>query len=159
MSPCLPVSWQIVLQPWNSLACALRAASDQHDSEASFVSHHAPVSFCSICKRNGFDHRADSMQGAEGKCVLGIYRRSGHCSRNRPCTKKKWNRVYLDGFISSDSRDNELAARSKSTKEWGHGFAVCGWSEDQAGTAKGLKCGNGILRIAVNVVMCPELFR
>src|SRR5437899_7720779 len=39
--------------------------SDQHDSEASFVSHHPPVSFGSICQRNGFDHRTDLLQGEE----------------------------------------------------------------------------------------------
>src|SRR5207244_667925 len=39
--------------------------SDQHDSEASFVSHHASVSFGSICQRNGFDHRTDLLQGWE----------------------------------------------------------------------------------------------
>jgi len=37
----------------------------QHDSEASFVSHHPSVSFGSICKRNGFDHRTDFLQGQE----------------------------------------------------------------------------------------------
>jgi hypothetical protein len=40
-------------------------ASDQHDSEASFVSHHASVSFGGICQRNGFDHRADLLPGQE----------------------------------------------------------------------------------------------
>src|SRR3989442_11669694 len=43
--------------------------SDQHDSEASFVSHHPPVSFGGICQRNGFDHRTDLLQGAKGKRV------------------------------------------------------------------------------------------
>src|SRR6266850_1459372 len=131
--------------------------SDQHDSEASFVSHHAPVSFCSICKRNGFDHRADSLQGTEGKRVLRIDRRSGHGSRNRPHAKKKRHRVHLDWFISSGSGDNELAAWSKSSEKRRHGFTVCRCSEDQSGTAQGLKRGNWILSIAVNVMMRPEL--
>src|SRR5205809_5437228 len=39
--------------------------SDQHDSEASFVSHHPSVSFGSLCQRNGFDHRTDLLQGQE----------------------------------------------------------------------------------------------
>src|SRR6266446_4700804 len=39
--------------------------SDQHDSEASFVSHHPSVSFCSIYKRIGLDHRRGSFQGQE----------------------------------------------------------------------------------------------
>jgi len=39
--------------------------SDQNDSEASFVSHHASVSFCRICQGNGFDHGADLLQGQE----------------------------------------------------------------------------------------------
>jgi len=38
---------------------------DQHDSEASFVSHHLSVSFGGICQRNGFDHRTDLLQGQE----------------------------------------------------------------------------------------------
>ena len=40
-------------------------ASDQHDSEASFVSHHPSVSFGSICQRKGFDHEAVLLQGQE----------------------------------------------------------------------------------------------
>jgi len=39
--------------------------SDQHDSEASFVSHHPSVSFCSICQRKGFEQRTDALQGEE----------------------------------------------------------------------------------------------
>src|SRR6185369_9711981 len=62
-------------------------AGDQNDSEASFVSHHPSVSFGSICERNGFDHRADSLQRAEGERVLGIYRRPGHRSRKRTHTE------------------------------------------------------------------------
>src|SRR3989441_372634 len=58
---------------------------NQHDSEASFVSHHAGVSFGSPesvrGQRNGFDHRTELFQGAKGKRVLGIYRRAGHRSR------------------------------------------------------------------------------
>ncbi len=38
---------------------------DQHDSEATFVSHHPSVSFCSIYQRTGFDHRTDLLQGQE----------------------------------------------------------------------------------------------
>src|SRR5436190_3609578 len=48
---------------------ACLSPSDQHDSEARFVSHHPPVSFGSICQRNGFDHRTDLLQGAKGKRV------------------------------------------------------------------------------------------
>src|SRR5713226_10635373 len=39
---------------------------DQHDSEASFVSHHACVSFSGLCQRNGFDHRSNPLQGTKG---------------------------------------------------------------------------------------------
>jgi hypothetical protein len=101
---------------------------NQHDSEASFISHHASVSFCSMRQRNGFDHRADLLQGAEGKRVLRIYRGTGHCSRNRTHAKKERNRIYLDWFISSGSGDNELAAWSKSSEKWRHGFTVCRWA-------------------------------
>src|SRR3989442_9951282 len=132
---------------------------NQHDSEASFVSHHPPVSFGSICQRNGFDHRTDLLQGAKGKRVLRIYRRSGHRTCNRTRAKKKWHRIDLDWFISSDSGDNELAARSKSSEKWRHGLAVCGCSEDQSCTAQGLKCGHGILGVAVNVMMRPKFLR
>src|SRR5438552_12656336 len=132
---------------------------DKYDSEASFVSHHPSVSFRSICQWNGFDHRADSLQRAEGERVLRIYRRSGHRSRNRTRAKKKCHRIDLDWFISSGSGDNELAAWSKSSEKWRHGLAVCGCSEDQSCTAQGLKCGHGILGVAVNVMMCLELLR
>ena len=46
--------------------------SNQHDSEASFVSHHPSVSFGGICQRNGFDHRADSLQGQESVSFASI---------------------------------------------------------------------------------------
>src|SRR5947209_3641871 len=97
--------------------------SNQHDSEASFVSHHASVSFCGICQRNGFDHRADAVQGAEGKRVLRIYGRSGHGSRNRTHTEKERDRIDANRFISSGSGDNELAARSKSSEKRRHRLA------------------------------------
>jgi len=50
---------------WNSMRVErLRRGSirwvlpgNQHDSEPSFISHHASVSFGSICQRNGFDYR------------------------------------------------------------------------------------------------------
>ena len=60
---------------WNSCArCGFVRGrwllpSNQHDSEASFVSHHASVSFGSPesfrGQRNGFDHRTDLLQGQE----------------------------------------------------------------------------------------------
>src|SRR5258706_7882201 len=130
---------------------------NQDDSEASFISHHASVSFGGIGKRNGFDYRADALQGTEGKRVLRIDRRSGHCSRNRTRAKKEKDGVNANRFTSSGSGDNELAAWSKSSEKWRHGFTVCRCSQDQPGTAKGLKYGNWILSIAVNVMMCPEL--
>src|SRR6266550_3374547 len=95
-----------------NVSCDLRGIEtwllpgDQHDSEASFVSHHASVSFGSICQRNSFDHRMDLLQGAEGKRVLRIYRGSGHCPRDRTHTEKKWNRVNANRLISSGSGDN-----------------------------------------------------
>src|SRR5207248_11105965 len=49
-------------------------SNDQHDSEAGFLTHHSSVSFCGICQRNSFDHRADSLQSTEGKRVLRIDR-------------------------------------------------------------------------------------
>ena len=39
--------------------------TDQHDSEASFVSHHPSAGFGGFCQRNGFDHRTDLLQGQE----------------------------------------------------------------------------------------------
>src|SRR6266568_2052431 len=63
---------------------------NQHDSEASFVSHHASISFGGICQRNGFDHWTDLLQGAKGKRgkrALGIYRRASHRSRKRTHTE------------------------------------------------------------------------
>src|SRR4029077_18258446 len=60
-------------------------------------------------------------------------------------------------FISSRSSNNKLTARSQTSKKWRHGFTICSRSEDYSRTAEGLKCGNRILGIAVNVMMCPEL--
>src|ERR1700677_1981967 len=131
---------------------------DQHHSEASFVSHHPLVSFCRVYKRNGFDHRTDSLQGTEGKRVLRVYRRSCHCSCNRTHTEKKRDRIDANRFISSGSGDDDLAAWSKSSEKWGHGFTVGGGSEDQSGTTQGLKRGDGVLSVAVNIMMCPKLF-
>jgi hypothetical protein len=126
----------------NKSVCAIATvrllASDQHDSEASCVSHHASARFGSFCKRNGFDHGTDFLQGAKEKRVLGIDRRSGHCSRNRAHTKKKWDRIDADRFISSGAGDNKLPAWSKSSEKWRHGLTVCAGSEDQQGAAKGL---------------------
>src|SRR2546427_9944715 len=51
------------LFPYTTLFRSL--PSNEHDSEAGFVSHHASVSFGSICRRNGFDHRTDLLQGQE----------------------------------------------------------------------------------------------
>src|SRR5207244_13242324 len=89
--------------------------SDQHDSEASFVSHHPSVSFGSICQRNGFDHRTDLLQGAKGKRVLGIYRRAGHRSRQR--TQLIGSSPPAPAKISWRRKLSELAARSKSASE------------------------------------------
>src|SRR2546428_3020900 len=133
--------------------------SDQHDSEASFVSHHSSVSFGSICQRNGFDCRTDLLQGAKGKRVLGIYRRAGHRSRKRTHTEKERDRIEANRFISSGSGDNKLAARSKSSEQRRHGFAICRCREDQSGTAQRLKRGNRLLNLGVNVMMCPEFLR
>jgi hypothetical protein len=68
-------------------------------------------------------------------------------------------RVYLDWPISSGSGHNELAEWSKSSEKRRHGFIVCGSGEDHSGAAKGLKCGNWILSVAVNVMMCAEFLR
>src|SRR6266487_3588413 len=147
------------MKTWSSMSSPRSLGpSDQHHSEASFVSHHAAISFYSIWKRNGFDHRTDPLQGAEGKRVLRVYRRSSHGSRNRTHTEKKRDRIDANRFVSSRSSDNKLAAWSKSPKEWRHGFTVCRCSEDQPGTAQILKRGHGILSAAVNVMMSSELF-
>src|SRR6266699_2855680 len=132
---------------------------DQHDSEASFVSHHPSVSFGSLCQRNGFEHRMDLLRGAKGKRVLGIYRRSGHRSRNRTHTEKERDRIDANRFICSGSGDNKLAARSKSSEQRRHGFAICRCREDQSGTAQDLKRRNRLLNLGVNVMMCPEFLR
>src|SRR5439155_25910336 len=49
----------------------------QHHAEPCFALHHASVSICSLFETNGLNHRADILQDAEGKGVLGIDRRSG----------------------------------------------------------------------------------
>ena len=59
------------------------------------------------------------MQGAEGKRLLRIYRGAYHRSGNRTHIEEKQNRIYFDWLISSRSRDNELAAWSKSSEKGG----------------------------------------
>ena len=54
----------------------------EHDSEASFVSHHASVSFGSICQRSGFDHRTDLLQGQESVSWASIEERSSFPQAN-----------------------------------------------------------------------------
>jgi hypothetical protein len=142
--------------------------SNQHDSEASFVSHHPSVSFCSFWQRNGFDHRTDLLQGAEAKRVR---------SREPPRFEQEETEGTEIGTkisslfslfapvqsapatISWPRKLSGLAARSKSSEQWRHGFAICRCREDQSGTAQGLKRGNRLLNLGVNVMMCPEFLR
>jgi hypothetical protein len=64
------------------------------------------------------------LQGTEGKRVLRICRRSGHCSRNRAHTKKKWHRVDLDRLISP----------APATISWPRGARASVWQTPQAST-------------------------
>ena len=113
---------------------------NQHDSEAGFVSHHASVSFCGICQWNGFDHRSDVLQRVEGKRVLRIYGRPGHCSGNRTRTEKKRDRLDANRFVSSRSGDNNLAPKAfgagrvaRVLREAETSPAVCRCSHEVAG--------------------------
>src|SRR5881296_469261 len=58
--------------------------------------------------------------------------------------------------ISWPRKLSGLAARSKSSEQRRHGFAICRCREDQSGAAKGLKRGNRLLNLGVKVMMCPE---
>src|SRR5439155_15259684 len=60
---------------------------------------------------------------------------------------------------SSGSGDNKLAARSKSSEQRRHGFAVCRCRENQSGTAQRLKRGDRLLNLGDNVMMCSEFLR
>jgi hypothetical protein len=59
--------------------CFLRDSvlCNQHHTEPCFALHHASVSIGSVFERNCLDHRADILQDAEGKGVLGVNRRAG----------------------------------------------------------------------------------
>src|SRR2546425_4399130 len=61
--------------------------------------------------------------------------------------------------ISWPRKLSGLAARSKSSEQRRHGFAIGRCREDQSGTAQGLKRGNRLLNLGVNVMMCPEFLR
>src|SRR5437773_4330512 len=76
---------------------------DQHDSEASFVSHHPSVSFGGIGQRNRFDHRTDLLQGAKGKRVI----LTGGNGGNREETS-----VISVCSCSIGSGDNKLAPKA-----------------------------------------------
>src|SRR5260370_10027872 len=149
--PCCPVApiTEIRFLLLNSTVLTVLLRGDQHHSEASFVPHHSPVSLYSIHERNGFDHWTDSLQGAEGKRVLCIYRRSGHGPCNRTHTEKKRDRIDATRFISSRPGDHELTARTESSENRSPGFAVCGCRVDALCTAKCLEISNRILRAAV----------
>jgi hypothetical protein len=51
--------------------------SNQHHAEPCFAFHHVTVSIGSLFERSCLDHRADILQDAEGKSVLGLNRRAG----------------------------------------------------------------------------------
>src|SRR5438132_11086260 len=80
---------------------------DQNHSEASFVPHHAPVSLFSIRERNGFDRWTDSLQGAEGKRVLCIYRRSGHGPCNRTHTRTRATPFRIECLLATIRRSRQ----------------------------------------------------
>ena len=49
---------------------------NQHHAKPCFAVHHASVSISSLFERKCLDHRADILQDAEGKGILGIDRRA-----------------------------------------------------------------------------------
>src|SRR5258705_13645744 len=59
--------------------CALSDSvlCNQNHAEPCFAFHHAIVSIGSLFERSCLDHRADVLQDAEGKGVLGFNRRAG----------------------------------------------------------------------------------
>ena len=52
---------------------------------------------------------ASFLAGAD-KRSFRVYRRAGHCSRNRTHTEKRRDRIDANRFISCSSGDDELAA-------------------------------------------------
>src|SRR5437899_12550876 len=97
--------------------------SDQHDSEASFVSHHPSVSFGSICQRNGFDHRTDLLQGQESVSSASVAEpvivRASERIPNRSGTGATLigSSPPAPATISWPRKLSGLAARSKSSEQ------------------------------------------
>src|SRR5713101_4077720 len=102
---------------------ALLLPSDQHDSEASFVSHHPPVSFGSVCQRNGFDHRTDLLQGQESVSSASIEEPVSIPASERIPNRSGTGATLIGSSppapatISWPRKLSGLAARSKSSKQ------------------------------------------
>ena len=142
-----------------TLACDGRGDKRDLAHRARIPTRHPETQFSRFRSSDGF------VAGA-GKRVLGIYRRAGHRSRKRTHTDRSGTGATLIGSsppapatISWPRKLSGLAARCQSSEQRGHGFAISRRSEDQSGTAQGLKRGNRLLNLGVNVMMCPEFLR
>src|SRR3984893_1721398 len=124
------------MAPWFLFSCCiLRTLSDsvlcnQHHAEPCFALHHASVSIGSLFERNRLDHRADILQDAKGKGVLGINRRAGQAPVNRAPSKDQRESTQLHLVLRYTHHD-ELAASCKTGHKWPHS------------TATGSSCENG----------------
>src|SRR5258706_8070572 len=125
---------------------------DQHDSEASFV----PASSVRKLRQHLPAKRFRSSDGfvaGPGKRVRSREPPRFEQEENRG--NRDWNKEFFSVFSvcsrSIRSGDNKLAASSKSSEQRRHGFAICRCREDQSGAAEGLKRGNRLLNLGVNV--------
>src|SRR5438876_10246939 len=139
---------------------------DQHDSEAGFVSHHPSVSFgspeCFRGQRNGLDHRTDLLQGWESVSSASIEEPVIVPASERIPNRSGTGSTLIGSSppapatISWPRKLSGLAARSKSSEQRRHGFAIGRCREDQSGTAQGLKRGNQITRAALSTSGCQK---
>src|SRR6266581_376150 len=97
----------------------------QNDAELCVAAHHSRVALGRFFERVGFDHRTHAGQLGESKRVLGICRRSGSPTLNRPISKNELWRCDFNG-VKSCTDHHELPVRPQAVDQFGHCLRVWG---------------------------------
>jgi len=152
------------MAPWFLFSCCiLRTLSDsvlcnQHHAEPCFALHHASVSISSLFERNCFNHRADTLEDTECKCVLAINRRARQAPVDRAPSKHERERIQLD-LVLRHTHHDELPAGCKTGHKWPHRVTTGGCCENRSGSAHALQYRCGIVNGSVDVDVCAQIFR
>src|SRR3984893_11810504 len=152
------------MAPWFLFSCCiLRTLSDsvlcnQHHAEPCFALHHASVSISSLFERNCFNHRADTLEDTECKCVLAINRRARQAPVDRAPSKHERERIQLD-LVLRHTHHDELPAGCKTGHKGPHRGTTGGCCENRSGSAHALQYRCGIVNGSVDVDVCAQIFR